>query len=863
MNEPRHQRVPVPNATGMGEKFWTPVLLALVVTIGMGVIFWPVIQDPAEKKFYGYGDSWTYYGPTQFYGDYVLHNGELPLWNPLILCGQPIAGNPQYANFYPPNVVRRILTFSPTPFRTHVGLALMLYVHVLIAALGTYALGRSFGMSKSGAFTAGIAFAFSAAFTQRIFGHLLMTMVVTWLPWCLFCLRVGLRAPTVKAAVPAAIGLGVTYSMAILAGTPQMTLAVGFALVVYWALERLFDAVAAYREKVSFGSLGRRIGLDLRFGMLSVFLAAGFAAPMAVPALQFFADTPRGTQSGEGFEKTKGDETFSVPEILAAYNGGGNYEGIKTLSAAGLIVALAGLFSPHRRTALLLAAFAVLLFDASIERSAIMLHALLFASPFPISSPGRGMMVAVLPLALLVGLGVDTLRAAAFRPRVRMAGAAIGGVLALTLCILIARRLDDFAPAMSLIVLVYPIAAAVLLIAAFHRIGLRVLPALVVCVLLAEAIHWRGAYIRLLIRTEGIFYTEATDTPSTPPAFWSGLSRDVWNKPNRPMYRLEGQINGFDAMPLSGVIPVMMPGDDDNRFWRAALPEWIAGRTDRAYLLLKRSFWLHSHYVEGDLPPQNIEFPPTTTVFLKDPGELTVPRTRANEVPRLPYSSDITQTRVISDKYVFTPENHPTRDKPLIWRSQEPLSSLHKVLAFDIRANCRVRLTVYVMNKTNEDPRHLAVFAFTPTGSLTRRIHVPMPDSQTSILSLVVDFMDKTGTLEIERADLIVDHGDERDRIHVLSRSANAVEVEVRDLPGPRILSCVDYMYPGWRAYVDDAQVPILKAFTYFKAVELPAGTHRVRFEFRPHIHYYGFALWLAAVIACAGLIRWAGSPRP
>lgn len=865
MNAPNEQsgREQVRAGTGFRERFGAPALLALVVTIGMGAIYWPVIRDPAEKKFYGYGDSWTYYGPTQYYGDYVLHNGELPLWNPLILCGQPIAGNPQYANFYPPNVIRRILTFSPTPFRTHVGLAIMLYFHVLLAALGTYALGRSFGLSRPGAFTAAIAFTFSAAFTQRIFGHLLVVMVVSWLPCCFLCLRAGLRAATMKAAVPAGIGLGVTYSMAILAGTPQMTLAVGFALLVYWVLERVFDAIAAYRESGPATHLAQRLGLDLRFGALSVLLAAGFSAPMAVPAFQFFADTPRGVQSGDAFEDTKGDETFLIPEIVAAYNGGGNYEGVKTLSAVGLIIAFVGLLSPQRRTVAFLAIFAILLFDASLERSLFMLRALLFVSPFPISSPGRGMMVAVLPVAILAGFGVDSLRMLALRTRGRAIGAILVAVLALLISVLIARRLGDFTPAMSWVVLVYPIMIAGVLIAAIQGIGFRVLPALVVCLLLAEALHWRGAYVRLLSNGEGFFFTEAPGAPSTPPVFWQGLSRDVWKKPNRPVYHLEAQINGFDAMPLSGVIPMMMPGDETNPFWRAALPEWIATQTDRAYLLLKRGFWLHDHYVDGEIPPPNVAFPPTTTVYLEDPGEIQVSRTRANEVSRRPYSENHSRINLIDQSYVFTPANRPTEEDPLLWKNNQSLSELHKVLALDIRSDCRARLTIYATNGVESDDFwHLAIFTLKPSGQLLTRYNVPLPDSETITLAIAVDFLDDTGTVEITRGELIVDQGDERDHIHVLSRTGNAVEVEVRDLPGPRILSCIDFMYPGWRAYVDGERVEILKAFTYFKAVEVPAGTHRVRFEFRPYILYYGFALWLAALIACIGLIRWAGWPK-
>jgi len=848
----------------VAERVRVPAILALVVTIGMGFIYWPIVKHPSEKKFYGYGDSWTYYGPTQFYGDYVLHSGEFPLWNPLILCGQPISGNPQYAIFYPPNVLRRVLTFSPTPFETHVGLAIMLYAHVLAAALGAYALGRSFGLSRAGAFTAGIAFVFSAAFSQRIFGHLLMVMVVTWLPWCLLFLRTALRASTLKQAVPALFGLGVVYAMAILAGTPQMTLLVGFALVLYWSVERAFDAFTAYGQGNLSSSFVRRIGSDFLIGALAVALAAGFAAPMVIPALEFFADTPRGAQSGNTFEKTTGDEAFSIPELLAAYGGGGNYEGLKTLSAAGLIMAIAGLFSARRREACFLAILALLLIDASLESSIFMLRLLLAVSPFPISSPGRGMMVAVLPLALLVGLGVDSLRALALGRRGRLVASAGIAVVALGMCVLVARRLADFVPAMPIIVVIYPIAAAAFVIVAINRAGLRGVPLIAVCLLLAEAVHWRSAYVRYLATTDGIFYSEAPGTSSDPPVFWNELSRDVWKKTNRPIYQLEGQINGFDAMPMMGVISIMMPGDENNLFWRAALPEWIAASTDRAYLLLKRGFWLHSEYVDGQIPPPDIEFPPTTTVYLDDPGAISVPRVRANEVLRQPYSANSRRSIFVGKSYTFTPENHPTRDAPLLWGSDTALPVLHKTLALDVRSDCRAKFTIYVANTSHpDDLRHLAVLDVRPAGGRISRLHVPLPDSEKIILALAVDFLDDAGAVQIVGGELVVDHADERERIRVVSRTANTVEVEVLELPAPRILSCIDFMYPGWHAYLDGKEVPILRAFTHFKAVEVPAGSHRVRFLYKPTSLYYGYAVFVLTVIISALLFRWSRSDRP
>ena len=68
--------------------------------------------------------------------------------------------------------------------------------------------------------------------------------------------------------------------------------------------------------------------------------------------------------------------------------------------------------------------------------------------------------------------------------------------------------------------------------------------------------------------------------------------------------------------------------------------------------------------------------------------------------------------------------------------------------------------------------------------------------------------------------------------IRILSRSANAVEVDVTDLPGPRLLTFVDPHYPGWEASVDGRAQPILRTDLGFRALELTGGDHEVVMAF-------------------------------
>ncbi|HVM32062.1 MAG TPA: hypothetical protein VMU88_02945, partial [bacterium] len=62
-----------------------------------------------------------------------------------------------------------------------------------------------------------------------------------------------------------------------------------------------------------------------------------------------------------------------------------------------------------------------------------------------------------------------------------------------------------------------------------------------------------------------------------------------------------------------------------------------------------------------------------------------------------------------------------------------------------------------------------------------------------------------------------------------------------------------EVMYPGWKALVDGKPAPILTANHVFRAVEVPAGSHEVRFSYEPFWWTpvrAGLLLWLLSVAA-------------
>jgi hypothetical protein len=77
------------------------------------------------------------------------------------------------------------------------------------------------------------------------------------------------------------------------------------------------------------------------------------------------------------------------------------------------------------------------------------------------------------------------------------------------------------------------------------------------------------------------------------------------------------------------------------------------------------------------------------------------------------------------------------------------------------------------------------------------------------------------------------------------------------------ILVLTDLAYPGWVAEEDGRRLPLLRADGYFRAVALPAGTHRVEFRYRPLSWTIGVALSAIAAVVLVGIWYAGDLPRP
>jgi hypothetical protein len=88
-------------------------------------------------------------------------------------------------------------------------------------------------------------------------------------------------------------------------------------------------------------------------------------------------------------------------------------------------------------------------------------------------------------------------------------------------------------------------------------------------------------------------------------------------------------------------------------------------------------------------------------------------------------------------------------------------------------------------------------------------------------------------------------------RAEIVRYAPDRIEIAV-ETASPAILTLHEAWYPGWEVEVNGVRQPLLRADVLFRAVEIPAGTHRVTFAFRP-----------LSAANLVGAVRSLAMPRP
>jgi hypothetical protein len=73
--------------------------------------------------------------------------------------------------------------------------------------------------------------------------------------------------------------------------------------------------------------------------------------------------------------------------------------------------------------------------------------------------------------------------------------------------------------------------------------------------------------------------------------------------------------------------------------------------------------------------------------------------------------------------------------------------------------------------------------------------------------------------------------------------------------PRDALLVLSDNFFPGWRAFVDGREQPVVRGDMLFRTVPLPAGQHEVEFRFEPRSIQLGLIVTLASLLLLIALV--------
>jgi hypothetical protein len=225
----------------------------------------------AGESFH-WGTPLLQFVPWQRMAAEMWRSGHLPLWNPLVGCGAPLAANYQTSAFYPLNVLYLLL-------KAEVALTWTTVLHLTLAGWGMYCWGRVMGLGRFAALIGALALEGSGFLVARVALFPSMTFTFPWIAVWLWRGEVLVQ----RRRLSDSLWLGLALGLGLLAGHAQTAFYGGVLLVAYM----LFRTVqATRREKRDWRLLLGRWSLVIVLLFIGVMLAAIQLLPTAELMLQ-------------------------------------------------------------------------------------------------------------------------------------------------------------------------------------------------------------------------------------------------------------------------------------------------------------------------------------------------------------------------------------------------------------------------------------------------------------------------------------------------------------------------------------------------------------------------------------------------
>lgn len=223
-------------------------------------------------RFFYARDIFNYHYPLKRIVAEAIRSGEWPMWSPYFAAGQPLAANPAYELFYPPQLLVLLPDF-------HLGMTLHIVFHFYLCAIGLYLLLRSFHAGSAASFLGAVAYTMGGPFFSLI-RTLPFLFSMAWVPLVFLFARRFLLTRSRRDAFLVA-----------LFGGMQALVAEPTSLLQTWLIVGAYAVYRAFREPepARWQALSRNGLSVLAIGLASAIVAAA----QLVPLIDFTRDSVR------------------------------------------------------------------------------------------------------------------------------------------------------------------------------------------------------------------------------------------------------------------------------------------------------------------------------------------------------------------------------------------------------------------------------------------------------------------------------------------------------------------------------------------------------------------------------------------
>ncbi len=793
--------------------YLNPDVIAPVVLVLLGVLFF---SDPlfSSKNFY-FRDILNFHYPLRKVLIDSYARGEFPLWNPYIYFGQPMLANPNYMAFYPSNLFHLFLPFNYA-FKLH------FIVHPILAGVGIYFLQRRLGLPALACFGGSVVYEFSGVVLSflNLYNFVPSVALLPWIGWSfLAAMQTRSRRRIIFFAVMLALQV---LSLDVFIALSDALLITAIFLV------HLFSQPAPERFQM--------LKVALRVGSLGVLLALGLAAVQILPTYELIPRAVRG--SGYDFNVVTAwslhpmdlinvvvPNLFGNPYTLGLkgywgevyHSGREGYLVSFFLGTGASLLVLLSFFGRQKKIQIVFVLLALLSGFLALGRFNPVSGWLYQHTPiFHLGRyPVKFTLLSVLSFSLLVSMGLEVLLDALQkgRERARLVMAFGFACLILGACIWVfaspfgghARFFEEFVrtrmlPGLSAVknlpVLSGELAASVRSSSAF---------AVIVGLISLFSFAQKRVFLTGAL---AIFALCAEVLPQN--------------------LRLVPLLSDADVNFVSEVNASLSRSEMSQPFRVMALENLEPNLKYNLFAPNDSIAWSSLFFRKAGLPFYGIMNGIQYALYIPADGLNTG---ESNALFKA-----FLQRGSFANPMILQRTN--TRYALTLGRTANPAARLERTY------------------ETGSDYR---LNAYRIEGALDRAYFVPGAKSVGSPAEALRSFLDPSFPIHtaaiIENGERPLLEGLQGTAVVKLIRYANQSVSYETDCGEAGYLVLLDSYYPGWIGYLDGQRTPVLRANYAFRAIKIPAGRHKVDFNYRPMYFYLGLGITLATLTAVAAVL--------